>query len=115
MQEKDELEIKQNVIFDYIKSTSFRSLRADGAVGGVTPNGHVHISLYSERGAIPKREIHEVSDDGRLSDLVQVTSRHSIVREMEADIFLRLDIAKSIHKWLGKVIEDAEQLEKEQY
>ena len=36
--------------FDFIgKSNFFRAIRADGAFGGLAPNGVLHMALYSER------------------------------------------------------------------
>ena len=38
---------------DYIKSNLFRVVVADGAFGGLTPRGNIHIDFWSERRAIP--------------------------------------------------------------
>lgn len=40
--------------FNYIKSAQFRVIHADGAIGGVTPNGFIHMALFNERAAIPR-------------------------------------------------------------
>lgn len=101
------------VILDFIKSSSFRSLRADGVIGGITPNGHIHMAFFSERAAIPRRAIHVLNDDGTLGELRELQTRDSIVREMEVDMFLTLETAKSINDWLGKKINELENLGKE--
>ncbi len=93
--------------FDYIKSNLFRSIRADGAIGGITPNGHIHMAFYSERHAIPKREVYSINEDGTLNELREAYTRSSYVREMDVDVFLALDVAKNVHEWLGKVIEES--------
>lgn len=94
------------VSFDYIKSTGFQSLRADGVIGGPTPSNHIHMALYSERPAIPRRMTYAVSDAGELGQLLEVQSREAIVREMSADVFLDLKTAEAIHVWLGEQIRD---------
>ena len=43
------------VAFDYIKGQHFRAIRADGAIGGITPSGSIHFALYSERHPIRSR------------------------------------------------------------
>lgn len=96
---------KPGIAFDYIKSNFFRVIRADGALGGLTPNGHLHIAFYSERPAIPRRVIHEVKDDGVLGEVRDIQSRESIVREMDIDVFLSLEVAQSLHSWLGEQVE----------
>jgi hypothetical protein len=95
------------VSFDYIKGKDFRVIRADGAIGGITPNGYIHFVLYSERQAIPRRQVYAVSPDGVLGEMIQAEtiSRGSIVREMDVDVFLRPDIAKALHAWLEQQIE----------
>ena len=98
--------VKPTVTFDYIKGTSFRSIRADGAIGGVTPNGHIHMAIYSERNAIPRRTVFDLDEDGKLGQLREMETRGSIVREMEVDIFLDLRTAQSIYEWLGQRIEE---------
>lgn len=105
----------ERIAFDYIKSQYFRVIHADGAIGGITPNGHIHFALYSERQAIPRRQVHEVLGDGHLGGLIEseTVSRGSIVREMEIDVFLTIQVAKSLHEWLGGKIADHEKLRKE--
>lgn len=93
------------IAFDYIKSNFFRVIRADGAIGGPTANGHLHIAFYSERAAIPRRVIHELKDDNSLGPLREVQSRESVVREMDVDLFLTFEVAQSLHKWLGEQID----------
>lgn len=95
------------VVFDYIKAPHFRAVRADGAIGGVTPNGHIHMAIYSERTAIPRRVVHELAEDGTPGPVREVETRASIVREMEVDVYLDLRTAKAIHEWLGINIEQA--------
>jgi len=98
------------VAFDYIKSEHFRVIRADGAIGGVTPNGTIHMAFYSERLAIPRRVVYELGSNGRLGKEIESekVSRDSIVREMDVDLFINLDTAIALHEWLGHRIADAQ-------
>lgn len=99
---------QNRIPFDYIKSQLFRVIRADGAIGSVTPNGHIHFALYSERPAIPRRLVHELSETGVLGPPIddQTESRQSIVREMDVDVFMTIEGAKSLHEWLGTKIKE---------
>lgn len=92
------------IAFDYIKSNFFRVIRADGAIGGPTPHGDLHIAFYSERAAIPRRVIHELKDDNTLGVVREIQSRESIVRELDVDLFLTFEVAQSLHKWLEEQI-----------
>lgn len=109
--EKGNGDASNRVAFDYLKGPQFRAIRADGAIGGITPSGIIHCALYSERHPIPRRLVHEVGLDGQLGAPIETetVTRDAIVREMEVDIFLALPVAKSIHQWLGDKIADLEQ------
>ena len=99
---------KDRVAFDYIKGQLFRVVRADGAIGSVTPNGHIHMAFYSERPAIPRRQVYRLSE-GKLGEEIvpERLTRGSIVREMDVDVFLTLSVAEHLHVWLGQRIEEA--------
>ena len=90
------------ISFDYIKSSHFRVIRADGAIGSVMPNGHIHFALYSERPAIPRQMVYELDADGKLGKELpdQTVSRSDVVREMEVDVFLTVETAESVRQWL---------------
>ena len=105
--------LESSIAFDYVKSSQFRSVHADGLIGGVTPNGHVHVAFFSERPAIPRRIVQAIGPDGSLGEelLDQRESRNSIVREMDVDIFLAPDVARSMYKWLGERLNELEQRE----
>ena len=109
--EKGNGDAGKRVAFDYIKSQQFRAIRADGAIGGITPSGMIHFALYSERHPIPRRLVFEIGADGNLGPSIdsEKIARDAIVREMEVDIFLTHPVAKSLHKWLGEKISDFEQ------
>lgn len=94
------------VTLDYIKSSAFHSIQADGAIGGITPNGHIHMAFFNERSAIPRRVVHELNEDGTLGPLRQMETRNSIVREMNIDVFMTQDAATELHAWLGNILKD---------
>ena len=95
------------VAFDYIKSQYFRVIHADGAIGSITPNGLIHFALYSERPAIPRRLVQPVSEDGQLGDPIEseTESRDSIIREMDVDVMMTLEVAVLVRNWLSERID----------
>jgi hypothetical protein len=100
---------ENRVAIDYIKGQLFRAVRADGVIGSVTPSGRIHMALYSERPAIPRRQVYTMNESGGLGELIPdaTVSRNSVVRELDVDIFLTLSVAESLHKWLGDRILEA--------
>ena len=107
--------IPAKIKFDYLKSSLFRVIHADGVWGGVTPRGQIQMTFWNERAAIPTQMTYEASDDGKVGDEIKAErqSRDAIVREVEALVILDLVTAKSVLKWLQARIEFAEAMRKE--
>jgi hypothetical protein len=94
--------------FHYIKGNHFRTIRTSGAIGSVTPAGHIHCALYNERPAIPRTTQHEVDADGQLvGEPIVVDGRSGLVRELEVDLILSLETAESLRDWLSDRIAEA--------
>ena len=85
----------------------FRVIHVDGAIGGITPAGFLHVSLYSERAAIPREIVHKVNPEGTLGIELKQNTRGGIVREMESDLMLSIPAAQSLYDWLGRHLESA--------
>jgi hypothetical protein len=60
--------------FHFRKSSLFRVIHADGAYGGISPNGNIHFALYNERFPIPKITSRGFTKDGRLNIAVPEAS-----------------------------------------
>lgn len=101
-------EASLRVNFDYIKASHFRVIHMDGAVGAVTPNGHINMSLFSERPPLPRRMVHELKENA-LGDEIkdQRVTRDAIIREMDVDVIMTIDVAESLRTWLRDRIEEA--------
>jgi len=102
--------------FHYIKSPGFRVLHVDGAVGGITPRGMIHLATYSERGAIPRILEQSFSVDRGTPIEPEprvIEARDGIVREMEADLVMTLNTAIEVRDWLNTHIAKLEELAKQ--
>lgn len=88
------------VAFDYIKGNLFRVVHVDGAIGGATPNGGLHVAFFSERLPIPQQEVRSINPDGSLGGIIQSKVRPAIVREMDFDIIMSLPVAEGLVSWL---------------
>jgi hypothetical protein len=100
------------VAFDYIKSQFFRVIHADGIMGGPTPQGFLHFTFYSERPPLPRRMVHKVSTEGILGEpiLEKAVVRDALIREMDVDVIMRIDVAEQFHKWLGQRIQEMKKI-----
>jgi hypothetical protein len=95
--------VLDEVSFDFIKANDFRVIWVDGAIGSITAHGHVHLACYSERPAIPRRQVFKVDPEtGALGDLIpeKTIGRNAYVREMSCDAMMTPDVARSLGQWL---------------
>ena len=98
--------------FFYLKSNAFRVVHVDGVIGGPTPSGLLHASLFSERAPLPTMVEHAVDDLGggklRLGAEVSKESKDGFVREVEVGLMMSLDKAKQLRDRLDRNIEKVE-------
>jgi hypothetical protein len=105
--------LPEKLFFDYIKSNDFRVIHADGAFGGLTPQGLVFVTLYAERPPIPTRIGYTVAQDGqghiKLGDELKEerVCRDGIVRDLEVGVMMSVAVAESLRDWLSVRIAQA--------
>ncbi len=105
---------QHEVVFTYLKSNLFRVIHADGAWGGLSARGDIHISFYNERAAIPDTSKIVVSEKtGAIVKPEEFQSSSKFVREVEADVIVDLGTAISLRDWLNNKISALEKLIRE--
>ena len=97
--------LSRSVDFHYIKSPGFRSVHADGVWGGATPRGYITMSFYSERFPIPQKLVFEHTPEGRLGKEISRQSRDGLIREVDVEVMMDLEMAKSFRVWLDDKIQ----------
>jgi hypothetical protein len=93
------------VTYHYIKGNFFRVVHVDGAIGGLTPNRSIFLSLFSERGAIPQMIEQALNPDGTLGVEKKRVGKEGLVREVEVGAMLSGPAAKRIGEWLLKQVD----------
>lgn len=96
--------------FHFVKSSQFRVVHADGAWGGITPQGLISLAAYSERFPIPTTVDHKVDPDGKLGAEVRRTGRDGVLREVEVDLLMSVEVAESFVEFLSRHIKLAKTL-----
>jgi hypothetical protein len=94
------------VRFHWIKSNFFRVIHADGVWGGITPTGNVQMAIFSQRTPIPQQTAQKLYSGGNLGeDLPELkVCKDGIVREVEIEVIMDLNLAVSIRAWLDEKI-----------
>jgi hypothetical protein len=102
---------RKTVCFDYIKSNCFRVIHVDGVHGSPTPRADgIQVAFFSERNPIPQREEYGLTQKGRLGDRIDMKTRSAVVREVEVEAILSLEMAKQLKGWLDEKIRQIEKL-----
>lgn len=98
--------------FHYLKTGAYRPLHVDGAVGAITPQGLISMSLYSEHIPIPQSVTHAVTEEGVLGAEISEARRakEGVIRDVEATLLLSETVARSIQKWLEERLDELERL-----
>jgi hypothetical protein len=99
-------EIKKITIHNKI-SDNFRQVHVDGAYGGLTSRGLFNLNFFAERAPIPKSQDFEVIDN-KVGNQISVSSdsKVGILREYHFGIYMDINVAKEIVKFLtGKIDE----------
>ncbi len=101
--------------FHFIKSNYHCVIVADGAYGGITPAGYVHMSFYNERRPLPRVTARALSEDGETYSEEQVKDvRSGLVREIETTVVMNELLVRQLRDWLDKRIQEFEGLRKAQ-
>jgi hypothetical protein len=99
-------EASKTVTFHYLKGQDFRVVHVDGGVGGITPQGLIHLAVYAERAAIPQLLVHDVDAAGNLGEIKETVSKPGVVRELQVDLIFTRPVAEGIYKWLGEKLRE---------
>ena len=106
---------RKKVQFYYKKSNLFRVMHADGAWGGLTPEGQIFFSLYNSRPPIPEMLVHDIREDGTLGeDIPELKiSKDGIIREVECGIIMSPENVQNLIDFLKGRLDLLEKLKTE--
>jgi hypothetical protein len=111
-QENVDNEKSSTIRFDYVKSNYYRVVHADGISGGITPNGDISMSLWSEVSSFPDSIEYSFGTENEES-ILSITQQDSFIREVEASFIINPETAKIMIEWLKSQINEVEELEDE--
>jgi hypothetical protein len=89
-----------SITFHYIKSNLFRVIYTNGVIGGITPAREIFVSLFNERGALPKVVEQAILGSEKLGDEIRREGKEGFVREMEVGVLMNARVAEDIANFL---------------
>ena len=98
------------------KSAQYREIHSDGASLGITPTGSFYLNFFSQRNAIPKGTIFELTKTGQLGKLISLTpdSKTGVIREHEIGIYMDLQTCENLKELLEQKIREFQKLKKQE-
>jgi len=101
----------RKIRFEYIKGSDYRTVKVDGIHGGPTVRGEIYAAVFTDRPAVPQ-VVSFLIDQNKLGDELKEerVGKETPIREVQMGMVMDLEIAKSIHEWLGVQIKSVEGL-----
>ena len=97
------------ITFSYHKAQGTQALFISGAWGGVTPDQHVYMALFSEHQTLPEEAVHLLDPSGRLGPEVTPPPKElRVLRQIEAETILSYDAAVALRAWLDEKVKAIE-------
>jgi len=100
----------RQVTFTFRRAELFRTVYLDGVYGGLTGAGLVSMYGWIQRGSLPTAMSFAVGEDGVLGPEVHRETDGSQERQVEVELMLLPNIARSVGEWLIARAEEAEAL-----
>lgn len=98
----------------YARSNFSRVIHVDGAFGGVTNALQIHMAIYNEHRTIADNLLLSEGPAGTVKETAQEEEgQPRFIREIEADLLLTPNAAKSIRDWLTDRLNEFEETIKE--
>ena len=92
---------KKNVVFRYNKPENYNLVYVNGVYGGITPKGEIFCNFFYEHGVMPKEQIFEITEDGKMGQEVKGDEEQLIIdRDLKAGLIFKPADAELIAKWI---------------
>jgi len=106
--------LPRQVQVTYIKSNFSHVSHADGVFGGPTPNGLLYMAFFSQHAKLPDTTQYAVDAAAKTFTAVSQPNREAeLVREVEGEVIMSVELARSLRTWLDEKIKLIEQLRPE--
>ena len=97
---------KSRIRYNFIKSPNYKDIHIDGIWGGVHPGGYIQMAVFNDKSHLPDVVEYEVREDGRLGNETSRDLPDGIIRELEVDIAMNLNVAILMRDWLSERINE---------
>lgn len=96
------------IIYKYKFSDAYNPVYANGAHGGVAPQGEIMLNFFLERQSLPKKQSFKINDNQIGEEITDEADpadfRNSFIRYIETGVILNLKTAKEVRDFLDNQI-----------
>lgn len=104
-----EPERPSEVRFIYQKARHHRTLHADGAWAGITPQMEVQFAFFNDLRPMPDEVIHAITADGSVGpEVSRVHQPLNIVRETDVTVVMNIAVMRNVLNLLTTMVEQIE-------
>lgn len=90
---------------EFVKAPFFRSVFADASWGRISPSGLIHLSFFNDCIQLPAVETHDIVNGQLSHQSFTYASKANVTRQIEVDVVLSLESAKSVRDTLQNFID----------
>lgn len=95
----------EEIEFKYIFDDEYRPVYANGVYGGPNPHGELVLNFFTERWAIPKKELVNIDESGKsCGDKLTEPQKLPVVRTISCGVIINKETASQIYDWLGRIL-----------
>jgi hypothetical protein len=108
---REDSNIKENpteIRFVYKKARHHRTMHANGAWCGLTPQAEIQVAFYNDLRSMPMTVTHEVEQGPTLGPGTEVFEAVGFLREVDVTVVMNVAIAKATVEILSQMIAQAE-------
>jgi hypothetical protein len=97
-----ENELSSRIQLEYVKSNLFRVIHTDGAIADENPNGHITVTLFSQRFSVPEKVLLDFNQEGEIIKESFVTDEdeekvdRKIIREVDVISIMSISVARQL-------------------
>ncbi len=108
MAEENKRSREVEFFFEFDKN--YRIVATNGAWGGITPRGDIHVDFFVERQGIPESVKQTISEEGALGGITETKPGKRLVRTLQVGVLITVEEAQNLVKFLTDRIKQIEEI-----
>jgi hypothetical protein len=109
-EEKKEVEKPKAVVIRYHRARHYRTIHADGAWAGITPQLEIQFALFTDLRPMPDYVMHNITEDSGLGEEIDRKVPQGLIREAEVNIVMNVLTVEQLIDLLQRMVDQVKAL-----